>query len=454
MQLTLFENNTVKISSSSVGERTITDEQAEELEQMNFKLKANKQINEDFFQFGPKHSARFINFVGAISLGDFQVNILPKIFELKEGNSTENTQDAFFSFARMISYTLGIKDIEHELLQFEKLDKAGILELLVFFFATSLKNALFEGIHCQYEQIILKSSYLTGKPPIERQMYEPDSSQIVQESYIYTENTELMQYFKGACSYFARIVRSDNLSWELRELSGFLVDIDTMPLRQIYLKKINLNRLNQHYKNPYDQSKLILEGLSINPDSSKYSQGPALLLDMSKIFETFFANFIRNNESIILPSTHNSIRSQDSRHSLFIDYKSSTLKPDICIESENKNETQTIILDTKYKKEDSGDHNILNGVSTSDLYQMYAYSVKYNASDCILVYPSGYRTIDNGPLHFEDKNRLRIWKLKMNLKDGNWESKLANEIKPLMAKLFPNNDTTMHVGKEMDLDAL
>ena len=438
MQLTLFENDIVQISSSSIWEKTITDKQAEELMQWNSKLRANKHIDNDFFQYESKHTAKFINFVGAISLGDFQVNILPKIFKLKEGNSTENTQDAFFSFARIISYTLGIKDAENELLQFEKLDKIGLLELLVFFFAVSLKKALFEGIHFQYEQRILKSSYLTGKPLIERQMHEPDSSQIVQESYIYTENTELMQYFKGACSYFARIVRSDKLSRELRELSSFLVDIDTMPLRQIYLKKINLNRLNQHYKNPYDQSKLILDGLSINPDSTKSFQGVSILRDMSKIFETFFANFIKNKESIILPSTHtHSIKPQDSQHFLFINDKSRSLRPDICIESRNKNEKRTIILDTKYKMKDSEKKNLLSGVLSSDLYQMYAYSVKYNASDCILVYPSRYQTDDSAPHYFEDKNRLRIWKLNMNLKDGDWESKLANEIKPLMAKLFP-----------------
>ena len=80
---------------------------------------------------------------------------------------------------------------------------------------------------------------------------------------------------------------------------------------------------------------------------------------------------------------------------------------------------------------------LLSGVLSSDLYQMYAYSVKYNASDCILVYPSIYKTDDNDPHYFEDNNRLRIWELNMNLKDGNWESKLAKEIKPLMAKLFP-----------------
>ena len=63
MQLTLFENDIVQISSSSIWEKTITDKQAEELMQWNSKLRANKHIDNDFFQYESKHTAKFINFV-------------------------------------------------------------------------------------------------------------------------------------------------------------------------------------------------------------------------------------------------------------------------------------------------------------------------------------------------------------------------------------------------------
>ena len=60
MQLTLFENDTVQIAPSSDEEKTITDKQAEDLIQLNSKLRANKYIDNDFFQYESKHTAKFI----------------------------------------------------------------------------------------------------------------------------------------------------------------------------------------------------------------------------------------------------------------------------------------------------------------------------------------------------------------------------------------------------------
>ena len=58
-----------------------------------------------------------------------------------------------------------------------------------------------------------------------------------------------------------------------------------------------------------------------------------------------------------------------------------TLRPDIVLESDG----HTVVLDTKWKLLSDNARN--SGISQADMYQMYAYSKKYEADAIILVYP-------------------------------------------------------------------
>jgi 5-methylcytosine-specific restriction enzyme subunit McrC len=60
------------------------------------------------------------------------------------------------------------------------------------------------------------------------------------------------------------------------------------------------------------------------------------------------------------------------------------LRPDLIIRHNN----QTIVLDTKWKTLDATDHTGHYGIDQADLYQLYAYGKKYNATDLVLIYPA------------------------------------------------------------------
>jgi 5-methylcytosine-specific restriction enzyme subunit McrC len=53
------------------------------------------------------------------------------------------------------------------------------------------------------------------------------------------------------------------------------------------------------------------------------------------------------------------------------------MKPDMLIESTD----ERVIVDTKWKRMDGGK------VSRGDLYQLYAYAKRYDASRCVLLFP-------------------------------------------------------------------
>ena len=79
------------------------------------------------------------------------------------------------------------------------------------------------------------------------------------------------------------------------------------------------------------------------------------------------------------------ISTQDKKHSLFIIENNKevfSLRPDIVMTKGDK----TIVMDTKWKRLINNPQKNY-GISQADMYQMYAYSKKYDAQDIWLLYP-------------------------------------------------------------------
>lgn len=113
------------------------------------------------------------------------------------------------------------------------------------------------------------------------------------------------------------------------------------------------------------------------------NNGQALLFPMDRIFERFIAAQI--NRLIRLHNqtygTKYRFISQEATKYLFDVPKAFKIKPDIKITG-----TNNIILDTKWKI--LSDKKAHNNVSQGDMYQMYAYSKRYFASQVFLLYPN------------------------------------------------------------------
>lgn len=65
-----------------------------------------------------------------------------------------------------------------------------------------------------------------------------------------------------------------------------------------------------------------------------------------------------------------------------------------------KSGERTVILDTKWKS--LVDNQRVNyGISQADMYQMYAYSKKYNTPEIWLLYPMNDEMRNHSPIRFE-----------------------------------------------------
>jgi 5-methylcytosine-specific restriction enzyme subunit McrC len=102
----------------------------------------------------------------------------------------------------------------------------------------------------------------------------------------------------------------------------------------------------------------------------------AFLLPMEYVFEDFIFGFIEKElKEVRAVSQGKSIHLDES--------KTFALKPDLFIQSGD----QSFIADTKYKIVYSDESDPKKGISQTDLYQMLAYSVRFNVEHINLYYP-------------------------------------------------------------------
>ena len=118
----------------------------------------------------------------------------------------------------------------------------------------------------------------------------------------------------------------------------------------------------------------------------------ALLFPMESVYESYVAMKMKK---VFGPEGWH-VSSQDKGKYLFEEpTKKFKLRPDIVI----KNGDRIVVLDTKWKKL-VPDPRINYGISQADMYQMYAYSKKYDTSDIWLLYPLNANMKDRPPIHY------------------------------------------------------
>ena len=160
----------------------------------------------------------------------------------------------------------------------------------------------------------------------------------------------------------------------------------------------------------YVPCRMFLSGMSVKTDDDKLEIF-TFLIPTEILFQDFIFGFINeefrfekniigifsetNNKGKLLPLAKE-IQKTGKEKYVF------KLKPDIYIEREATH----IILDTKYKvvytKEEAKEETRQqSGVSISDVYQMLAYTVKFNVKIVHLIYPAKLNSCENNSSRYE-----------------------------------------------------
>ncbi len=404
--------------------------------------KFNKISKAEIFEIKAKNCVRAKQFVGILKVNNKNITVLPKIFDKKESLSTEGLSPLNIDEEKkeeknyiiknllvMLSYTKKLNIKESDIAKLGKTDT--LLEVFIYIFAKELIGLLKKDFKKNYNDISENSSFLKWKllfaQHIKNNLFNKSKFFIKYENM--DENILLNIFLKSCSEKLLKITNSRENYKLLKKINFILQDIDSRNFQNISsLKTIKLNKQNNIYKWVFSLAKMLYFWNS--PDFSKNNQDNfSILFDMNILFEEFLSEFMKKNITKINKKLL-SINSQVANKYVFKENKFN-LRPDILLKYKN---SKKIIIDTKYKKL-INNKNKNFWVSSSDIYQMFMYGMRYfeeqEERKIILLYPEYWEKIDSKDFYIsEEKIEIFIKTIKLNfdLSNKEWKEDLIREL--------------------------
>jgi len=410
-----FSNTVYEYESVSIKElKDINQKESSNQEEVknllnNASKKLRKNGKQQKFYTIDGDNLKFRNYVGFLRVGDFQFEILPKIW--KKGENDEDKSETIENFTKFFVYgMLKPNELDRYFESGMKHKYTSFLNMLVHHYVISLERELKEGPYSEYVEIEEKGKFLKGRLDLNKQINSIDKSNFHVRYYNHSYDNHLNRNLLFATKYM-----EDNSLFPIKETRlSYLINMfpeDISEIQEWNFKEFHFNRLNERFQLPYNYADLIVNGnvFSHNKGRKYYS----FLYDMNKLFEQFIANLIKRNSSTIFGSgfARKNIRIQERKKNfLYKDGEPTVFTiPDIFIELSSDSR---IIIDTKYQIMDGIDDNDedeseLVGnkkVKNSHLYQLYTYSKLYDANRAIIIYP----------LKSNSQNEIEINGIKIN----------------------------------------
>ena len=181
-------------------------------------------------------------------------------------------------------------------------------------------------------------------------------------------------------------------SKEIRQLLTAFEMVDASVNYTKDFSQVVINRNTKDYEVLMQWSKVFLMNKSFTTFSGS-TTSRALLFPMESIYESYVAQQMKK----VMGPEGWDVSYQDRGQYLFVEPRRQfALRPDIVM----KKGERIVILDTKWKSLINNEKNNY-GISQQDMYQMYAYSKKYGASDIWLLYPVNDEMRNHKPIQFE-----------------------------------------------------
>lgn len=333
------------------------------------------------------------NYVGLITMSDGTViEILPKI---ADGEITvSETKQIFLEMLKTLN-DVNFKDFNVSSLHTERL---SLLEIFIKMFLDEVTILTKQGLKAAYTPIESNEKFYKGKLLASQNL----KHNLVNKERFFVRyddfniNRRENRLIKSTISFLLKAT-SDVRNRQLA--SRLLTYFDKVGFSTNYegdLSRCFADRSVSHYQKVLSWCRVFLRGNSFTAFVGS-EVALALLFPMEKVFESFIAARFRKHLS-----TGINIRTQDNRYSLFDSpSRSFALRPDIVLEFDGR----TIVLDTKWKLLTDSARN--KGISQSDMYQMYAYSKKYEAEGIVLVYPNS-NLINRTNISFASDDNVKV----------------------------------------------
>ncbi len=356
----------------------------------------------DFMSFSVKKPVGTVvklkNYVGLIQMDNgWQIEVLPKI-SLSSDNKERLTKQIFLNMLRSMrdfpAKIFNISDL--------KADRMNLYEIFINMYLQEARQLVKHGLKSAYVReennlrfykgkLIVNEHLRTNLAHNERFYVAYDEYQVNRPENKLVKSTLLKLQHLTASAENAKLSRQLLTAFE---------NVDPSLNYAKDFSQVVIDRNTRDYAMLIQWAKVFLLNKSFTTFSGS-SKSRALLFPMEKVFESYVA---QQTKKYFIPKGWK-VSTQDSRYSLFSSPQMFNLRPDIVLRRAGR----TIVMDTKWKNL-IPDSRKNYGISRDDMYQMYAYSKKYDTPEIWLLYPINDKMRNHEDIVFdageEDRNTV------------------------------------------------
>ncbi len=315
------------------------------------------------------------HYIGYVQLNKTRLLIYPKVaIGLKQADEYDRS---FEIMTKMLAYSdfIGIKMLPNP--QRVSIYQNDLLELFVGLFIDELTKQFQRDVNRGYNYKVENQSFIKGKvdfnETLKHNSYKRHLHYVSYDEF--NENTSLNQLFKAVILIL--IVRSQVKSNKIRlkQLLLWLEDVDSISISDKIWNGITFTRQNQKYETSFHMAKLFYFNTSPNIRNGE-TLSLSFLVPANQLFETYLYKLLDRNlkqeYTIKYQGPMNYLANVNGKKFL-------QMRPDITLFEEGR---VSKVIDAKYKIIED-----LDNLSQGDIYQMLAYSVRYQCNNILLVYP-------------------------------------------------------------------
>jgi 5-methylcytosine-specific restriction enzyme subunit McrC len=319
------------------------------------------------------------NYVGLVQLeSGYQIQVLPKIDFIVDDEADSITTKVFLKMLR------SMKDFPGKVYNTANLktDRMNLYEIFISMYIQQVAELTKRGLKSAYIPINENLNFYKGKllfnEHIKKNMVHKEKFYVSYDEF--QINRAENRLIKSTLIKLQKISSNSSNIKAIRQLLVFFEMVDASTNYVKDFSEVVIDRNTKDYEDIMIWSKVFLMNKSFSTFTGD-TNSRALLFPMEKVYEAYVAQ----NMKRVLGEIDWDVSTQDRGYYLFEENNRNifALRPDIVVTREDGHQ---IIMDTKWKRliNDGGKNY---GISQADMYQMFAYSKKYNTPDIWLLYP-------------------------------------------------------------------
>lgn len=339
------------------------------------------------------------NYVGLIQLkSGYQVQILPKI------DFADDIKKIFLKMLKSLRDFPGKISTTANL----KVDKMNLYEIFISMYLEAVCALVKHGIKSAYVEQEDNLKFYKGKLKISTHI----KYNLVHKECFYVSYEEFLldtpenRLVKSTLLKLQKITESVQNSKEIRQLLTAFEMVESSKNYEKDFSRVSINRNTKDYEMLMRWSKVFLFNKSFTSFSGD-TTSRAILFPMEKVYESYVAQQIKkvfSPEGWEVLVQHEGCwlfkeASAENTKKIF------RLRPDIVLKRKNI----TVIMDTKWKRLVSN-RSKNYGITSSDMYQMYAYAKKYTKGTMVpevwILYPMTEEM--KNPLFFDSGDGVKV----------------------------------------------